>query len=331
MSELRHDELTGAWAILAESRSGRPRPNSRRERPEVPSHDPSCPFCRGNEGKTPTEIARYSLTGRQGWQVRIVPNFFPILTTAQAITTKTPPQSPATGAAGLHEVVVETPRHDARPASMAPDELQLVIIAWRERLLEISRELNLRYVVIFKNFGETAGASLTHPHSQIVASDFVPPRFKGAVARARHLHRSGAGSSFERLADQESPGPRLILATDHFVSFLPFAPVLPFEVRLLPRRQRSSIADVPDVELADLTVHLLRLFQALQNGMNDPDFNLIVHTMPFRKRNTRYLSWYIQLIPRLATMGGFEIASGVLVLSLSPEETAQVMRANLRD
>jgi UDPglucose--hexose-1-phosphate uridylyltransferase len=228
---------------------------------------------------------------------------------------------------GTHEVIIETPAHDRTLAMMTDHEVADVLTAYQVRYRSLREDPRLKYIIIFKNHGEGAGTSLAHPHSQLVATP-VPPmtlRRKYEVAIA---HYDNTGRCLYRdIAEAEQKGKsRVVLETDRFLVFHPFASRVPFETWIMPKRHQPSFGQVGEEELRALALVLRRTLRALYERLGDPDFNYIVHSAPIEDENKDYYLWHIQILPRLSTIAGFELGSGIYVSTMLPEQSAAMIR-----
>jgi UDPglucose--hexose-1-phosphate uridylyltransferase len=328
MSQLRQDPTTKEWVIIAPQRAVRPHDPPRVERARLPARDPACPFCPGNEERTPPEIMRVG--NGSGWRVRVVPNLFP------AVSPDGEPRRAADGVfgrmegVGAHEVIVESPRHDARIDEMAEDEVEDVLGVWRQRYQALEREPWARSVVLFKNFGATAGTSLVHTHSQVVAIPVHGPEDLRRHSVALRYFDDTGRSVYDDLRDAEvRQGERVVAEVGSMVSFAPFASRAPFETWILPARHRSSFARADDGELADLARALREVLRALREAAGDPDFNIVVTSGPAADRDQPHFTWHVRVLPRLATAAGFELGSGMSINPVAPEDAAARMRESL--
>ncbi|SHF70535.1 galactose-1-phosphate uridylyltransferase [Streptoalloteichus hindustanus] len=325
-AELRWDPARRDWVVVAADRTRRP-------------HDAGgagCPFCPGPTEDTPAEIWR--LSDGQGWRVRVVPNRYPIAapdaTTTPPPPTTTPPPLLSSGHGGFrrragrghHEVVIESPRHDWDLATAGDDEVLDVLLTWRER----ARALRARsaQVVLFRNHGAASGTSLSHPHSQVVSLPVLPAHTRRRIHAAREHHRRTGRPLGSDVLDRElADGRRILLETPDVVVLAPFAGTSNAELWLQPRTPRADVTTVPDSELADIAACLRQALAALRTAFDDPPYNLVVDTAPRGWEGADYLSWQIRIVPRLTTLAGFELATGVPVLTLSPEEAVTRLRA----
>lgn len=329
MSELRQDPTTEEWVIVARERAKRPNDFGRRQpKCELPDFSSSCPFCPGNESMTPHQTLLYQKPDGSGWQVRAFANKFAALSPGG----KTTPDIKEgffteMQGVGAHEVVVETPLHNRSLALMREDEILKVLNTYRERYNKLSQRPFAKLVIIFKNHGPTAGTSLEHSHSQLVVAPVVPKhvRLRHEVAM-RYYDKSGRCLYSDLAIHELKKGKRIVLDTENFVAFHPFASQRPFETWILPRKPQASFGSVSDEDLGNLAHFLRTNLIKLYRGLNDPDFNYVIDTSPVGDENEPYYMWHMRIIPRLTEVAGFEIGSGIYINTAVPEETARFMR-----
>jgi UDPglucose--hexose-1-phosphate uridylyltransferase len=323
MNELRRDPTTGNWVIIAPGRGRRPESFRREKRPV--KEGAVCPFCPGHEADTPPD--RWRLDGEGGWRVRVVNNKFPALEGDSPARRLAVEQGfVAMSGAGHHEVVVESPRHDWDMATASDTEVRDVLEAYRTRYRAL-RGSGAAVIVVFRNHGAGAGTSLAHPHSQIVAAPVVPLQIRHRFDVARqHFDDLGGCLYMEQLGLELASGRRLVLVGERFVSYQPFAASYPFETWIVPRFQQTSFGDADDGALDALAPALRRVLSGLRRLLDDPDYNLVIHSAPPGEEERQYFLWHIQIVPRLTTPAGFELGSGIPVNASSPEETAVMLR-----
>ncbi len=334
MSELRQDTATKDWVIIAAERALHPHAFAQTEltrgaRVLLPEHLETCPFCRGNEIQTPAEVLVYR-DGIEGseWRVRVVPNKFAALTPGGTTTRSIEGQFfRKMDGVGAHEVVIETPHHNRGMALMDDQEVELILQAYWERYNAHRADPKVRLVIIFKNYGLSAGTSLEHPHSQIVATPIAPARIRRRLEVAMTHYDDTGECVYRAMVEAESRvGDRVIAETSGFIVFHPFASRSPFETWIAPKRPCASFGNVSRDQLTELAPALRQTLLRLYRGLNDPDYNLIVHTAPIEDENKNYYMWHIQNVPRLTTVAGFEMGSGIYINTALPEQTANFMR-----
>jgi UDPglucose--hexose-1-phosphate uridylyltransferase len=338
MPELRHDPIQKRWVIIATDRGRRPD-----DFPIINEPHPEgfCPFCEGNEAKTPPEITaiRSNGSGRNqpGWQVRVVPNKFPALRVEGDLERKGIGLHDKMNGIGAHEVIIETPRHDLNLADAPIDHIKRVLWMYRERLADLLRDLRLKYVLIFRNYGFAAGASLAHPHTQIIATPVTPLALSEELLAAKEHFQQKERCLFCDVIQQElESGERIVVATEQFVAITPFASRFPFEIFLAPRRHHHSFAEISDDMIHHLAIALKEVLLRSKKCLNDPPYNFLVHTIPnvkVRPRRSNYwdtieldFHWHIELMPRLTRIAGFEWGTGFYINPTAPEEAAKYLR-----
>lgn len=334
MSVIRQDPTTKEWVILASERSKRPHDATGRSVPGAAHHhEVSCPFCPGNEQMTPGEIWRVPADQRAPWLVRVVPNKFAALTPRDNLTRRDEQALfREMDGVGFHEVIIETPQHDRFLALMSVKEVERILLAYQLRYLDLEQDPRIRYIILFKNHGERAGTSLDHPHSQIVATPIAPVllRRKYQVAMA-HYDDTGRCLYRDIVEAELRIKTRLIVETDRYVVFHPFASRAPFETWIVPKSRQPSFGELTAEDRRDLALVLLQVLRALDRLLGSPAFNYVVHSAPAEDADRPYYLWHIQILPRVATIAGFELGSGIFVTTMLPEESAASMRGVLAE
>ena len=327
MSVLRQDPTTHQWGIVAPVRGDRPHSPAVWARPELPARDPSCPFCPGNEDQTPPEVAR---DPADGWQVRVVPNKYGALGGNGSTERGGSPMFRDMPGVGSHEVVIESPRHDARMHDMSVEEVSRVVRMWRARYRELIAEPQLRAVVVFKNFGTLAGTSLVHPHSQVVATPvFLPRLIRRLDVATRYFDDNGHCVYDDLIEAERDAGARIVEERGGFVSLVPFAAATPFETWILPTSHESSFGEIRDEEIEGFASLLRSTFGAIRAACGDPDYNLVLYSAPLNGHPEEYFHWHVKILPKLTTPAGFEIGSAMSINTVLPEDSAVALRGAL--
>ena len=329
MSIIRQDPTTKEWVIIAAERKRRPHEFAKPAgAPAMSQEEASCPFCPGQEAATPDEIFRIPAPKESGWVVRVTSNKFPALGQTGSLERREEgPLFREMDGVGMHEVIIETPSHDRVLALMTDQEVADVLITYQVRYKALRKDPRLKYIIVFKNHGEAAGTSLSHPHSQLVATP-VPPmllRRKYEVA-VTHYDDTGRCLYCDVAEEERKAKRRIVLETDRFLVFHPFASRVPFETWIMPKQHQPSFGQVSEGDLRELAPVLRRMLRALYDLLGNPDFNYIIHSAPIEDENKDYYLWHIQILPRVNTIAGFELGSGVYITTMLPEESAAVMR-----
>jgi len=331
MPELRKDPVVGRWVIISTERSRRPT-NFTPVRLEKTSG--FCPFCPGQEDKTPPEVYAHrpggSAPNTPGWEVRVVPNKFPALQIEGALDRRGEGLYDKMNGVGAHEVVIESPRHEQDLADLSVEQLTEVLRAYRERMLDLHRDRRFRYVLLFKNHGPEAGATLEHTHTQLVATPIIPRILQEELDGSRHYYELKERCVFCDIIQQETEehnGRRVVTMNDRFLAIEPFAPRFPFETWILPRRHDSSYQIVSDEEeYVDLASILKDTLQRLNQALDRPPYNFVIHTAPVSEGDVDYYHWHLEIMPKLTRVAGFEIGSGFYINPTPPEDAAQYLR-----
>jgi len=327
MAELRQNIITRDWVIIAKERARRPDEfvSGIRPRPPVDAYQPDCPFCPGNEQQTRHELFRVS--GEHGWKVRVVTNQNAALSSeGERIRTINGVYRCMT-AVGFHEVIIEHTRHDRTTALLTVAEVADILTAYKQRYSEIKKDPRIEAIIIFKNHGEGAGTSLLHPHSQLAATPIVPTQIRRRLEEAiRYFDEAGECVFCRTLSEELHIRERIVFESEHFVAFIPYAALSPFHLWIFPRRHASSFDDLLDAELMDLAVNMRTVLAKVYHGLNDPDYNYSIRSIPTRDQRTDYFHWYLTIIPRVTRTAGFEIGSGMFINTSLPEESAKFLR-----
>jgi UDPglucose--hexose-1-phosphate uridylyltransferase len=329
LPELRRDLITGRWVIISTDRAKRPS-DFARQSVQVKGIG-FCPFCAGNESKTPPELLQYGRDGGApntgGWRVRVVPNKFPALGIEGELDRQGEGLYDRMNGVGAHEVIIETPEHASTLATLPARAVEDVLFAFRDRVLDLKNDKRFRYVLIFKNHGEAAGASLEHPHSQLIALPIVPKRVREEVDAARHYFQDKERCIFcDMIRQEQESKSRVIAENDFFIALAPYAPRFPFEMWILPKTHGSSFENNQSSVFASLAQMLRDCLARLDVVLDRPPYNLMIHTSPVGEEANDHYHWHIEIIPLLTKVAGFEWGSGFYICPTPPEESARFMR-----
>jgi UDPglucose--hexose-1-phosphate uridylyltransferase len=326
MPELRLNLIAREWAIIATERAKRPEEFlQRKDKRYLPERIDTCPFCPGNEGRTPGEIIRVSTDGN--WKIRVTPNKFPALSPeGKRLRINEGLKHLVTGI-GRHEVIIESPLHNITTALMPTEDVSDVLRVYKNRFLDLYNDSRVEHVIIFKNHGEGAGTTIEHPHSQIIGTPVTPFQIRDRIDEAiRYFDNTGECLMCATIRSELSEGRRIIIETEHFITFVPYAALSPFHTWIFPKRHAASFGDIQEEEIVDLAYNLKTTLYRFYFGLDNPDFNYVIRSEGPRQSDSEYFHWYLSIVPRLIQTSGFELGSGIYINTSLPEENAEFLR-----
>ena len=322
LSQLRLDPLTGRWVVVSSDRASRPEAFLSRSLPVESGPARPCPFCRGHEESTPPALETYGPTGQ--WQVRVVPNLYPAFVGDDPmVVTHLGPAFTQAPASGIHEVLVLSPDHDAGWAGLDDRQTALVMAAIRDRIDAHSRARSLRYTQAIVNSGREAGASIEHPHGQLLGMPFVPREL--VDEQAGFARFSGSCLLCTTIDAEEDAGHRLVHSDEDVIVVCPFWSGLPYEMLVLPRYHDAHLHHAPESALFAFGRAIGVALRRLEGRLGDVAFNLVFHSAPYRATGTYH--WHAHLLPKLTTAAAFEQGTGVPINVVAPEVAAADLRA----
>ncbi|MBI4355579.1 MAG: galactose-1-phosphate uridylyltransferase [Candidatus Omnitrophica bacterium] len=325
MSELRRDPLTGRWIIV------------NTDEPDVPGDfeieaqtlkGGTCPFCAGNEKMTPPEVLALrpadGAANGGGWSLRVVPNKFPALRIEGDLDRRGLGIYDLSNGIGAHEVIIETPDHTRTMAELTQQEMEDVLAAFQSRSLDLRGDPRFNYILIFKNQGIAAGASLEHTHSQLIALPIVPKRVMDELNGAEQYFGYRDRCIFCDILHHElEERERVIADNKSFVCFNPYVSRFAFETWIVPKTHRSDFAGITPEEIADFARMLREALQRMKQSLGNPPYNFIIHTAPMKAHDREEYHWHLELIPILTRVAGFEWGSGFYLNPTPPEVACQ--------
>ena len=338
MSELRWDPLKNNWVIITKGRGRRPQDFLQQRRKLEMT---ACPFCTGNEGKTPPEIYAHrpnnSQANQPGWQVRVIPNRFPALRIEGDLDNRAEGLHDRMNGIGAHEVVIEHPDHHKAMADLTVEELSEVLKAYRTRMLDLRKDSRFRYIFVFKNFGIEASANVPHSHSQLIAVPLIPPLVATELATCReHFQRKERCLICDLLDQERQTRDRVVHDDGNFLVYAPFASSFPFELMVAPLEHSHDFTLQTDQQLLLLADTLRETLGRLRASLRDPPFSFILHSAPpmhLRWGRPDYWAslpsdyhWHIEIAPKLTNVAGFEWGTGFHMNPTPPEEAAEFLR-----
>ncbi|MFY9910898.1 MAG: galactose-1-phosphate uridylyltransferase [Candidatus Sulfotelmatobacter sp.] len=328
MPELRQNFFTKEWVIIATERARRPEElATRRPSQPVASFVDNCPFCPGNENKTPPEVMRYPANHSEPWAVRVIPNKFAALSSDIAPTRNLQHLRRRIDGFGFHEIIIDSPDHSSCMALLPDVHVARILTVFKERYSSLCTDHRINHVTIFKNHGADAGASLQHPHSQIIATPVIPSQVRHRLHEAlRHYDDTGECMFCHMVEREVEDQTRIVIKSEMFVAMQVFASATPFATHIFPLRHMASFGEITTVELSDLARVLRTLLAKLYVGLENPDLNFTVRSGPSDYVGARHFHWYVSVIPRLTRVAGFELGSGMFINTVLPEAAAEFLR-----
>ena len=325
MPQFRKDPVTGRWVIVD------------REHPKLefnvgtsPKSSKTCPFCPGHENMTPPAIVAYAKKGTpkgSDWQVRVVPNKFPALSIEENPEKSAIGVYDRLGGFGAHEVIIENPNHDREIADMSEEEVEWILRAYVDRCQDLRKDPRFKYILIFKNYGPDAGASMEHPHSQLIALPIVPSRVKGELKGAQaHMDHTERCLFCDMLRQENAEKKLTVYSNEHFTVLAPFASRFPFETWLLPKNHEASFDGLPETSLKAMAVALKTVLSKIKHSLKDPSYNFMIHTLPLETKSSDSFHWHMEIIPHLTQVAGFELGTGFYLNPTPPEAAAERLR-----
>lgn len=331
MPEIRWDIITDERVIIATERSRRPHDFKKADTPAEPTPEfvSNCPFCVGNESMTPPEVDAFREAGTApdtpGWRVRVVPNKFPALASEGSLQPREQGIYTLADGVGVHEVIIETPKHNETPPLASPAQWHDVVRMYQRRLQTLGQDERLKTVLIFRNEGKAAGASLEHPHSQLVGLTFIPPVLQRHIEGVQRYRSRHGKHPFEAVIEQElREGVRVVRQTERFLLYAPFASRAPYELAILPLEPIARFEQLSDEILAEFAALLQDALKRLNALLSNPPYNYMLFTAPHGYEGEFWL--HLRIAPRLSIDAGFELGSGVGINITAPEDAVQYLR-----
>jgi len=328
LAVLRKDPVSSRWVIINVDNPKKPEDFEKEE--HVFKKGP-CPFCYGNEFMTPPEIDAFRHEGTYpntpGWLVRTVSNKFPALQIEGDLERRGEGIYDMSNGIGAHEIIIETPYHDKTITDLTDEEAASVINMYCRRSIDLQKDKRFKYILIFKNYGAAAGASLEHSHSQLIALPMIPKNVLEELAGSRKYFEYRGRCIFCDIARQEiQEEERVLIETNHFVSFCPFVSRFPFEIQILPKEHSCHFHEIKEKEMLELAKILKETLLRLKVALSDHSYNFIIHTSPFDRESHDYYHWHIEIMPRLTRVAGFEWGTGFYLVPTPPEAAIKYLK-----
>ena len=320
--------MINRWVIISTERAKRPThfTSGSSQRKDSP-----CPFDAGYEKETPPEIwairGADSKSNEPGWITRVIPNKFPALTLEGDLGQNGVGMYDRANGFGAHEIIIETPAHDKDLEVLSLEEIGHIFNTYRDRIAHLKQDKRLKYIMIFKNAGSRAGASLEHPHSQLIALPFIPKRVADELEGSRRYFEDRQRCGYcDMVAQELRENQRMICQNERFFAFAPFASRFPFECWVLPKQHASDFSEIQQSDIALLAKLIKDLLSRLKRTLKDPAYNLLVHSAPVENLYEKTYHWHIEIVPRLREVVGFEWGTGVYINPTPPEVAASCLR-----
>ncbi len=328
MPEFRKDPIVERWVIIAGERAKRPQGKP----PRVRANDTEiCPFCAGNESMTPPPVLVLANDDgpleEAGWSVRVVPNKYPALLGCEDSVPQIDGLYHSMNAAGVHEVVIESPKHVVDLAALGARDIKRVLYSYQQRMIQLRCDPRWRYALIYKNHGAEAGATLAHGHSQITALPMIPKEpLEEFEAAQKYYASSGHCAYCDIIRGESEKGARILAESDRFIVFCPFASRVAGEIWIMPKRHSSCFDAAAPADLCALSRALHEALLRFSRRFHEPALNYFLHSNPLQEPENSYYHWHLEILPRLQYVAGFELGSGFYMNSLAPEEAARLLR-----
>jgi UDPglucose--hexose-1-phosphate uridylyltransferase len=335
MPQLRKDPVVGRWVIISTEREKTPLGF---RMPKRKFELTRCPFCPGQEKNTPPEIFALRPEGSQPndsqWRARVIPNKFPYLRVEGDLGRKGVGMYDMMNGIGAHEIIIETPEHEARIEDLSFESVISLQKIFISRYKDLKNDSRLHYILLFRNQGLSAGAIIPHPHSQLIATPILPKRVEEELVGARDYFRFKGRCVFcDMIIEETDQNQRIVYENAQFIAFCPFASRFPFEIWVLPKRHSPDFDAIDDNALYELADVLKTTLKKLTVALNDPDYNLCLHSGPIRWKHGAYwhtidqdFHWHIEIMPRITALAGFEWGTGFYKNPTPPEKAAEYLR-----
>jgi UDPglucose--hexose-1-phosphate uridylyltransferase len=329
MPQLRKDPILSRWVIISTARNQRPT-DFKQEAP-VADRPELCPFCPGNERYTAPEIVAYRDEGTEpnqpGWHTRVIPNRMPVLRVEGQLERRGWAMYDMITGVGAHEIIIETPRHDVDLPDLAPHQIERLLWAYRDRSLDLARDSRFRYILILRNRGIAAGSTVSHPHSQLIATPIVPKRVEEELHGARLYYEYKERCIFCDMIRQELVQRKRVVAENRsYVAFEAFASRFPFETWIAPKFHSCSFPLIEEQPVTDLAYCLKETLMRLKEVLGGRSYNFVLHTAPLPLKHTDSYHWHIEILPKIGRVAGFEWGSGFYINPMLPEDAAEALR-----
>lgn len=329
--EARQDRITQEWVLCAPTRGNRPHDIDDTDDPDPTDHTPveGCPFCPGHEEMLPRVIWELGSSNGVPWRTRVVPNKYPAMTPDASADEQTCGLYKMRGGRGHQEVIIDTPYHYRSMAHMSVHDVDAMLQTYLTRYRHVRESDGTLIPYVFRNHGTDAGASLPHPHSQLIAAPLPPPRIEQEETQARALYAETGRCPYCSLLEEElSAEARLVFTNDDFAVFVPYAAPVPFTQWILPRTHEPEMGRLDATQRCALAEALHEAVGRMHRALGDPDYNFFFRTALEYRSNAEHLHWSVRIRPRTTVNAGFELGTGLNINPSLPERDAEVLRSS---
>lgn len=335
-NEVRKDYLLNRWVVIAKERKKRPTDFVKNNEK---SNKGTCPLCPGNEHKTPPAVLTYSSSNGiirkdadsdnftvKDWSLRVIPNLYPVFRPPNKKNYNAQKKLLSSfKAIGHHEVIIESSCHEEHLGVARVSQIIQIIGAYLDRLNTLSSKKYVKYISIFRNYRPEAGASLAHPHSQLIATPCIPNILNQEKKASKTYFDKNHECRFCDILYKEKKSPRFIWENNNFVVFAPWASLNPLEFCVMPKIHRSNMLTISEIEVKDLAETIRVCLGGLKNAVNDPPYNFGFHSL-IDEKTADYYHWHLEVYPRLNIWAGFEKSNGMFINVIPPEDAAAELR-----
>lgn len=324
MNELRRDPITERWIIVHLDKV--PTATDFKKEPHLKNKE-NCSFCWGSESLTPPEVMAHRSYGgpnTPNWTVRVVPNKFPALRIEGDLNREGIGVFDQMNGVGAHEVIIDTPDHFRDMGDLTHAETEEVVWAYLARSIDLRRDKRFKYVLIFKNYGKSAGASLEHPHSQLIALPIVPKRVQEEIEGAAKYYEYKERCVFcDIIREEQDEKSRIIYDGKYFLAFCPYVSRFAYEVWVLPKKHQSDFTSLDRDAVPDFARAMRDSLARIKGLFSDPSYNFIIHTSPINGHDREDYHWHVEIMPKLSSVAGFEWGSGFYINPVPPDIAAR--------
>jgi len=334
-AELRRDIISGCWIIT----------NTKEKdeffeslEPGVRIKEKPCPFCPGNEKETPNEIYALrnpgTLQNQPGWSIRVFPSKEKVLEVEKGLERRGVGIYDAMNNVGAHELIIESPEHIKNLSDLPNEQIKKALSVYQNRIIDLKGDKRLRYAIVFKNQRPSSPFRLGHTHSQLVALPLTPQSVKEELENAKNYYREKERCVFCDVVREElDAGLRIVEENKSFISYVPFAPRLPFETWILPKRHNADFTQEDESKLFDLAVIMKVTLSKICKLLDDPPLNYMIHSIPYMRPRAGYWKtihkdyhWHLEILPHIVKVEGFSWSSGFYIEPLSSELMTELLR-----